>query len=277
MTDRQKLINRARKVLALVSSPVAGEAVAAASLLKQLLDNHNMTLQELGLSDLLNKNLHRIIARGASANTKTCNPKNITTSHEGSLKTDSNQIKEVVYKHHITEMDVWFLCVLVKIAHAYEVLIIGDRYGTWADKSHYLKIVGFLENIKNVKSAIVNIRHFIENQISIRGYTEKAQIANYAMGLADTITLRITEETDRRYTYISRLLSRSKALKLSEYLYRCYGLTTDCDDPIDLGRDDDAYKAGRYDGHHYFKPNSCKEALSAALKNRAETAMEKLG
>lgn len=277
MNERQKIIDKAKKIVALMSSPVAGEAKAAASLLKKLLDDHNITMQDLGLGDLINKNLNRTTNKNVANETKSNNLRDVVGTHGTSREVTPEAIIEVAYKHFITGMDGWLLCVFLKIAHAYEAMIIGDRYGTWADKSHYLKVIAFPEDIGKVKNAIVNIRHFIETQISLRGYTEKAQIANYAMGLADTITLRITEETDRRYTYISRLLSRSKALKLSEYLYRCYGLTTDCDDPIDLGRDDDAYKAGRYDGHHYFKPNSCKEALSAALKNRAETAMEKLG
>lgn len=277
MTERQKLIDKARKVAALMTSPVEAEMIAATIKLKQLLTEHNLSLKELGLSDLINENHKHTTAKHEANKANTNNLKDVVRTSGASREVTSEAIIEVAYKHFITGMDGWLLCVLLKIAHAYEAMIIGDRYGTWAEKSHYLKIIAFPEDIEKVKRAIVNIRHFIETQILIRGYTEKIQVANYAMGLADTITLKITEDTDRRSTYESRILSRSKSLKLSEYLYRCYGLTTDCDHPIDLGRDKDAYRTGLYDGHTFFRQNSCRDALLAALKNRSETAMERVG
>lgn len=276
-TLNKKLVDRARKIALMMQSPFEHEVIVAARLLKQLLDNHNITLNDLGLKKV---DLNRIM--GMEAATKTTNLRDVIrttgTSHEVSSKGDCNQIREILYKHLITEMDLWFLCVLVKIAHAYEVLIIGDRYGTWADKSYYLKIIGFPEDVEHAKSAIVSIRYFIETQISKSGYVHITQIANYAFGIADTITQRIKEDVDRRSTYESRLLTRSKSAKLAAYVYKSYGLTTDCDDPIDLGRDDDAYRTGLYDGHNFFRQNSCKEALLAALKKRSETkAMERVG
>jgi len=266
MTKHQ-VISKAQKIASRMKSPFPNEVAIAAMKLRQLLAEYGLSMSDVGLGNLDISNMVNKTHLRDVVNTP-------GTTHD---VTSEANIKEVVYKHLITEMDVWFLCVLLKIAHAYETMILGDRYGrTWAEKSCYLKLIGFSEDIEIVKNAIVNIRHFIENQILIRGYTKKIQVANYGLGLADTIILRIKEENDYRSTYESRILSRSKSLKLSQYLYRCYGLTTDCDHPLNLGRDKDAYRTGLYDGHNFFRhKNSCKEAFTEALKHRAETSMPK--
>ena len=275
-TLNKKLVDRARKIALMMQSPFENEVIVAASLLKKLLDEHNMTLQELGLKNLKNEDLNRTIVKESATEIKNNNLRDVIRTSEASHEiTPAANIKEMLYKHLICDMHVWFLCVLVKIARAYGVWIVGDRYGTWAERSYFLKIVGFSADVEILKIVIVNLRKFIETQILKRGYVDKTQIANYAFGLIDTIINKITEDTARRSTYESRLLSKSKSAKLAEYMYKCYGLTTDCD-PIDLGRDDGAYRVGRCDGYQYFKPNSCKEAFSAILKKSAETAMKKV-
>ena len=195
---RHQVISKAQKIASRMKSPFPNEVAIAAMKLKQLLDEYSLSMRDVGLGNLDISNMVN------------------KTTHEVIQDDDNHGIKEYFYKQHISKLPLWFLLVILKIAHAYEAMIIGDRYGTWADKSCFLKIVCFPEDFENVKSAIVNIRHFIETQISLRGYTEKIQVANYAMGLVDTIILRIKEENDYRSTYESKLLSRSKSVKLSE-------------------------------------------------------------
>lgn len=260
----------------MMQSPFENEVIVAASLLKKLLDEHNISLQELGLKNLKKEDLNRTTVKESATEIKNNNLRDVIRTTEASHEvTPEANIREILYKHLISNMDVWFLSVLLKISRAYGVWIVGDRYGTWAERSYYLKIVGFSADVEILKIVIVNLRKFIGTQISKRGYADKTQIANYAFGLTDTIAQRIKEDTDRRSTLESRLFSKSKSAKLAEYMYRCYGLTNDCD-PINLGRDDKAYYAGRSDGYQYFKPNSCKEDFLAVLKKRADQVVQRV-
>lgn len=260
-----------------MSSPVAGEAKAAASLLKKLLADHNLTMQDIGLknddsycktvkesaTDIRNNNLRDVI-------------RTTEASHEVSQKTDGNQIKEFIFKHPICELEIWFLAVLVKIARVHGCWIFGDRFGTHNQRSKYLKIIGFPSDLEKLKIEIINIHRFIKDQIELRRYVHLSQVLGYAMGLSDTITSMIKGVIYQNSTYESRMLSKSRSIQVADHMIKKYGLSSDSD-PIDLDYDHGAYRIGQCDGHKYFGQNCCKEAFLNALKMRSEIAMEKIG
>lgn len=277
MTERQKLIEKARKIAALMSSPVACEGVAAASLLKKLLDDNNLTMQEIGLK---NEDLSRKSVKESANGIKNSNLKDIirTTknSHEVSHTTDSNQIKEFIFKRPISELEIWFLTVIVKIARVHGCWFFGDRFGTHNERSNYLKIIGFPSDLEKLKIEIINTHRFIKGQIEMRGYVHLSQIVGYALGLTDTITSMIKGEINQNSTYESRLFSESRSIQVADHMLKKYGLRSDSD-PMDLEYDHGAYKVGLCDGHKYFGQTCCKEAFLNALKKRSETARKKVG
>lgn len=161
---RQKLVEKAKKVAALMSSPVEGEMIAASIKLKQLLNEHNLTLKELGLKNL---NL---------------NP----TSKDVAEYNDT--IIEVVNKVPYSLMNVWIRDLFVKITRAYGVRGFVSRDG-------YMTFVGYASDIEIVKIMAVSLRGFILSQISKRGYTDNAAVS-YAVGVTDRVVKSIGSNVD---------------------------------------------------------------------------------
>ena len=163
MTERQKLVERAKKVAALMSSPVEGEMIAASIKLKQLLNEHNLTLKELGLQNL---NL---------------NP----TSKDVAEYNDT--IIEVVNKVPYSLMNVWIRDMFVKVTRAYGVktFVIGD----------HLTFVGYASDVEIVKIMAISLRGFILSQISKRGCTDNAAVS-YAVGVTDRVVKSIGSAVD---------------------------------------------------------------------------------
>lgn len=94
MTEHQKFINKAKKVASLLTSPVEGEAAAAAGKLKLMLSEHNLTMAEIGIKDL---------------------PAEI----------NNDEIKEVIYKGSLNS---WIEDMIMRISMTYGVLV--GRYGS---------------------------------------------------------------------------------------------------------------------------------------------------
>lgn len=280
MNERQKLVERAKKVAALMTSPVEGEMIAASVKLKQLLTEHDLTLKELGVSDLLNNNLSHTTAKYEANKANTNNLRDVVrtsgASREVSPEADDNEIHEIIYKRPINSLEIWFLCVLLKTARVHRCWVYGDRFGTSNSRSHYLKIVGYRPDLEKLKIEIINLRTFILGQIERRGFVYSTQIVGYVFGLTDEITSRIKGEIDQNSTPDSRMLSKSKSIQLAEYMLKKYGLTSDSD-PIDLDYDRGAYRVGQCDGYKYFGHSSCRDAFLEALRKKSENVMEKLG
>lgn len=152
MTEHQKMLNKAKKVAALLSSPVEGEVIAAASMLKKLLDEHNLSLAEIGLRGI---NLNR---------------SNVVVN---------DRIVETEYKHVYDGMSTWVKNMVVKIARAY-----GVRTGV---QSEYIRLIGYSADVEIVKIVIVNLRRYIQSQIFKRDYTSEHSVTSYTCGLMDKI------------------------------------------------------------------------------------------
>lgn len=271
MTERHKLVEKAKKVAALMTSPVEGEMIAAASLLKKLLDRHDITLQELGLKNLNIEDFNLTTVKESATETKSNNLKDVVrtsgANREVTPEADNYEIHEIIYKRSINELEIWFLCLLVKIARVYGCWVLGDRFGTSNARSHCLKIIGFPADLKKLKIEIINLRKFILAQIEIRSYAYTAQIVGYAFGLTDEITAMIKGEIDQNTTYESRLISESKSIQLAEHMLKKYGLTSDSD-PIDLDYDHRAYDIGRCDGYMYFRQQKVAYCPSVDISRR---------
>ena len=271
MNERQKLVEKARKIAALTSSPVAGEASAAAALLKQLLDNHSMTLQELDLKNLNFEDFNLTAVKESAPETKSNNLKDVVrtsgASREVTPEADSNEIHEIIYKRPINSLEIWFLCVLLKTARVHRCWVYGDRFGTSNSRSNYLKIVGYRPDLEKLKNEIFNLRKFILAQINIRNYAYTTQTVGYAFGLADEITSRIKGEIEQKSTSESRLISESKSIKLADYMVKKYGLTSDSD-PIDLDYDHGTYRVGQCDGYKYFRQQRAEYCSAVDMSRR---------
>lgn len=228
MTEHQKIINRARKVLALVSSPVEGEAKAASEMLNKILVQHNLSLNEIGSQ---NNNFHRI-AKAATVN------KNSTSYHRVWDNTeiadvDNNEFIEVIYRSPYLGMSTWTEDMVVKIAMVYGVKCI---------QSDYIKLIGYAYDVEIVKTMIISLRVFIESQLSRHGYTDKEYITSYAAGLIDKVVGNMMSS--------QKNMPFTRARKLYEYLYRHYGFN-----PRPTFKDVyhvcSAYQVGFYDGDTY--------------------------
>ena len=206
MTKHQRLINKAKKVAALLSSPVEGEMIAASLKLKQLLDEYNLSLKELGLSNI---NLNR-----------------------SNVVVNNDRIVETEYKHSFDSMASWVKDMIVKVTRSY-----GVRTGV---QSEYIRLIGYSADVEIVKIVIVNLRRYIESQISKRGYTSEHSVTSYTCGLMN----KIIQSIGSTYTNFD------KASNLSEYMLKSYGFTpesvqkrfqTECK----------AYQSGRSDAVNY--------------------------
>lgn len=161
---RQKLVEKAKKVAALMSSPVEGEMIAASIKLKQLLNEHNLTLKELGLKNL---NL---------------NP----TSKDVAEYNDT--IIEVVNKVPYSLMNVWIRDLFVKVSRAYGVRTVV--------KNDHVTFVGYASDVEIVKIMVVSLRGFILSQISKCGYTDDRTASGYAFGIVDKVVNSIGSAVD---------------------------------------------------------------------------------
>lgn len=185
MTGRQKLVEKAKKIVALMMrSPFQGERVAAAALLHKFVNEHGLTTTDVGLG---------FMDLGHLVN---------TTNNESFDDTD---IIEVNYKQpYHTICDGWVEDLIFRVC-----LVYGVRLGVRDDK---VRIVGYRDDVNAVKTSIVTFRKYIEDRISVHGYTNNRQILSYATCFTNTLTKGIIYHKDT-----------AKSEKLACYMFKHYG------------------------------------------------------
>ena len=160
MTERQKLIDKAHKIAAMMQSPYEKEVLVAANMLKKLLADHNTSLKELGL----NINIDRTIKNISEAN--------------------NSDIIEFVYKQPYSSMSDWLEDMIIRVSRSYDV-----KTGSQKDR---MLLIGYSSDVEIVKIMIDNLRAFIETQIVKRGYhTNKYTASSYALGVVDRVVSSI--------------------------------------------------------------------------------------
>jgi hypothetical protein len=159
MTD-QTIIQRARKVAALMDSPVEGERIAATLKLKLIMEEHNLSMQDLGIaSTSFNKSLV------------------VSTSNSSNTELNPSDIKEVRYMHG--NLSMWLKDMLLELTSIYDIFVIFTPDHT--------KIIGFNDDIQVFKHVIVHMRKFIEEGITKYGYTNEKDINGYARGVLNRV------------------------------------------------------------------------------------------
>jgi hypothetical protein len=185
MTEHQKMINRARKVAALMGSPVAGEKLAAAEMLKKILDQYNLSVSEIGLEYID----HSYVV-------------NNTNNEEA----DDPDIIEINYKqpYHSIQGG-WHENLVYRVCLAY-----GVKFGVQGDT---IKIIGFRSEVDAVKAMIINLREHIQSRISVHHFANERQTLAYASCFTHKITKGIYHPKDT-----------AKLSRLSCYMYKHYSL-----------------------------------------------------
>ena len=215
---RHQLISKAQKITTLMMrSPFKGERITAATLLHKFLNEHGLTTSDVGLGYI---NLGHLVNN---------------TNNESF---DNSDIVEVHYKQaYHTICDGWVESLIVKVCSAY-----GARCGVRDDK---VRIVGFRDDVNAVKTTIVKLRRYVEVRISIHGFSQKQQVLCFATSLIYRVTKDIKS---------SHLVSIPKLAKLSDYMFRYYGLLpfeTTCDGYVKY--DFRTFVAAQYDARDFRK------------------------
>lgn len=185
MTERQKLVEKAKKIAALMMrSPFQGERMAAAILLHKVLNENGLTTSDVGLGYF---DLGHLVTN---------------TNNEA---IDDTDIIEVNYKQpYHTIKDGWVEDLIVKVCLAY-----GVRFG---ERDDTVRIVGFRDDITAVKTMIIKLRRHIEDRILAHHFVNERQSLSYATCFTNTITKGIMYPKDT-----------AKSEKLACYMFKKYG------------------------------------------------------
>ena len=232
MTEHQRLINRAKKVAALLTSPVAGEAVAASEMLEKILVQHKLSLSEIGLQNI---NINR--EAKAATETKTSASNDIVRNSSEIVGADSDEIIEVICKSAVHDMSSWLEDLILKIAKINWVNVIVQH--------DCVKLIGYPGNLKIVKTMIVSLRTFIQSQLSTYGYNDEQFTTGYAAGVIDRVVRNMMCSSPRNMTCY-------KAHQLSKYMIKHYGIDRKVTFK-NVCHDSHVYQAGLSDGDGYRK------------------------
>jgi len=199
MTEREKLILKAKKVAALMSSPVEGEMLAASAMLKKLLDEHNLTMQDLGMAKKSTHTHH-----SSSTPTSHSNGSSVVIAEDFEL--NLSDIIEVHYKYPGSELAAWITDLISTLARLYEVEIVFSY--------EHVKILGFPSDVEVFKHVLVFMRRHIEDNLSKHRYTSPQDISGYYNGLMDRFEASVMAEVSLR----NRNLSSMKMSMLAHYV-----------------------------------------------------------
>lgn len=185
MNERQKLVGKAKKIVALMMrSPFQGERVAAAALLHKFMKEHCLSTKDVGLEYI--------------------DPKYEFNNTNNEV--DDPDVVELNYKTSYPSIrGGWVANLIVRVCLAY-----GVKFGVLGDN---IKIFGYRSDVNAVKISIVTLRKYIEDRISAHSFTNEMQILSYATCFIHKIAKGIYRPIDT-----------AKLSRLSCYMYKHYSL-----------------------------------------------------
>jgi hypothetical protein len=230
--DRKKLIDKASKIAARMQSPFENEVLIASMMLRKLLDDHNLSMQDIGLKGEAFKSAQS----SASTSRETTNvpaPARPIYSCRVVPFTGSNNIKELRYRHGSATLPKWQKEAFTRLSWLFDVAIIYyDNYSI---------IAGYSEDVEIFKNTMVYMKNYLESQISAHGYRSEQEILGFLYGFLERLRASIKKESIPK----SAQLSQEKGSKIDRYLEKRYNIK---DKTVPLSSyDQSAYDAGMSD------------------------------
>jgi len=216
------LIEKAKKIAARMQSPFENEAIIAATMLRKLLDEHGLSLQDIGVKEYY--------SRKATSSPNVLSSPVYTSQNVGFTRVE--EIVEVHYRHGVSSLTKWQIEFSHKLALLYNVQILFDL--------EYSKIIGFPEDVEVFKSILVSMKSFLESQLASRRYSFESDIFGYINGFFS----RLEEGIYNEITPAAAQLASVKKDKIAEYVKR-YDIKRKSSAPDRYS--DTAYAAGRAD------------------------------
>lgn len=189
MTERERLIQKAQKVAALMTSPVEGEMLAASAMLKKLLDEHNLSMKDLGATKSTSH--HNSFTSSTTSSNGTC----VIVAED--FKLDAADIIETHYKYPSSNLAAWMTDLISTLSKIYEVEIVFSY--------ECVKILGFPSDVEVFKHVLVFMRRYIEDNLSKHGYTSPEDVSGYYNGLIDRFEASVLAEVSSRNMSLSNM------------------------------------------------------------------------
>jgi hypothetical protein len=215
---REDAIEKAKKIAARMQSPYENEVLVALSKLKRFLDEHHLSMQDIGLKNQ------------STGSSNVPAPVRPIYSCKIVPFTSSN-IKEIRYKHGTATLPKWQKEAFTRLSWSFDVAIVYyDNYSI---------IAGYSEDVEVFKNTMIYMKNYLESQISAHGYKTDHEILGYLYGFLDRLNASIKKESLPE----SVRLSQEKGSRIDRYLEKKYNIK---DKAVLLSNyDQSAYNAGR--------------------------------
>lgn len=155
MMTQQEIKDKAAKIAARMQSPYPHEAQVAANMLRKLLDDYNLSMQDVGLS---------------SHDVSIYSHKTASTAPEFRIK----DIKEVVWKKKADKN--WEGSMVSDLCDAFDAASIRDSAG-------YIRLIGFPAELAVVTAVLSNLHKFVLSQLEGHSFRNELEQDSFAIGM----------------------------------------------------------------------------------------------
>ena len=231
---KSELIEKAKKIAARMNSPCQHEVEVAAAMLKKLLDDHNMSMLDIGLKPMTSNNLVNADIR-------------IDISEES--------LMDINYKKGCTVLPNWAMSMIRSLSR-----IMGFRVIFYPG---YTKIVGLGSDIAIAKLIIVHLSRYIENRIALYRFPDNEHADGYGLGLSSQVLMTISASSTENVA-----LSRAKWIRIAKYVAVRYGILFDEPGKGTFSYNVWAYQKGQSDGNSFRIPGGTEVRRSDVCLRR---------
>lgn len=215
MTERERLIDKAKKIAAMMQSSSENEVSVAAAALKRLLDEHHLSMSDLG-----------------------------SIKKEKNYTSPPSTSKELVVEEAFLKGNpkFWIKHLVNQLGKAYGVRVLfGDN----------VYLVGMSSDVEILRFVVKYIYNYISDKVRSYGYTTDTQITSYASGVIERIVLNIKQESYKLSNIQSKALVVCKN-EVTKYVEKKYGKTEGIHEEQE--RSEDNYSVGLRDGSKFTIP-----------------------